>query len=85
MKTTERPATLQELAKELDSGQMPQESRRELFISMIAARDLVDYLRSNTGDNADWPIQIKTDDEDVAAGLVAKLEALERLLPPNKV
>lgn len=81
--TGPRPATVRELAKELDAGQMPPESRRELFVCMMAARDLVDYLRSNTGDNADWPIEIKTDDETVAAGLVAKLESLERLLPPN--
>ena len=74
---------MQQLAKELDSGVMPQESRRELFICMIAARDLIDYLRTNTGDNADWPIDIQTDNTETADGLVAKLNALEQLLPPN--
>jgi hypothetical protein len=78
-----QPATVQELAKELDSGQMPQASRRELFICMIAARDLVDYLRDNSGDNADWPIDIRADNPDSADGLVAKLNSLEKLLPPN--
>ena len=74
---------MQELAKELDSGQMPQQSRRELFIIMVAARDLINYLRANAGDNSDWPIDIRADNPDTADGLVAKLNSLEKLLPPN--
>lgn len=47
---------------------------------VIAADNLERYLHANSGDNADWPIHLKTDNEESAKLLMENLQILREAL-----
>lgn len=50
------------------------------LIIRLAAQDLMTFLGENTGTNDDWPIEIMTDSDEVAAQLAQKFDALKAAL-----
>ena len=50
-----------------------------------AAKDLHDYLASNCGDNADWPLEMIARDGESSEKLVQKLNQLRDALTHNKI
>jgi len=78
-----KPYNLQQLARMVDTGTATRRAAKEMFVSIMAAKDLVLYLRANCGTTADWPLDIVADNEEAAGGVARKLTSLEQLLPPN--
>lgn len=48
-----------------------------------AAHNLMDFLRANAGETADWPIDLIARDKDSGDELARLLNALSSALPPN--
>lgn len=45
-----------------------------------AAKDLLEYLHRNAGDNADWPLDLVARDQESADTLCEKLNTLQKLV-----